>query len=313
MPEDEGIINVESITDKILPEIVYNSEKDFYKGLSGELRYKAEGLFKKAKEKGISIEDISIITLRENSEDFPGIGIVELPTYIVKVKGRHISSGRVILDGKQIDYYNRYKKYTADKIEEKNFIRDEKGRVLREGGKPKFKDLPELVLNDWEKFEIGKLLVNDKEFGLEKTITGACDRVIRKLMGENDWLYPQEARLLDEEFNSVQSIVAGERETRRDRLAPVQKKATERQINYLKSKIRNSGIDPENTAVIREVLKQAGIDASDMSEISTGEMSRIIDGLGSILTRVRATLEEAKAASALKLEGGNTTGNNLRQ
>jgi hypothetical protein len=28
--------------------------------MSGELRMKAEGLFKKAKEKGISIEDISI-------------------------------------------------------------------------------------------------------------------------------------------------------------------------------------------------------------------------------------------------------------
>jgi len=60
-------------------------------------------------------------------------------------------------------------------------------------------------LTDWEKFQIGKDIIEDKEFGLEKTITGACDRIIRKLMGENDWLSPQEARLLDEEFNSVQS------------------------------------------------------------------------------------------------------------
>ena len=28
-------------------EVVYNAEKDFYKGMKGELRYKAEGLFKR--------------------------------------------------------------------------------------------------------------------------------------------------------------------------------------------------------------------------------------------------------------------------
>jgi hypothetical protein len=33
-------------------EVLYNKEKDFYRGMSGELRMKAEGLFKKAKEKG---------------------------------------------------------------------------------------------------------------------------------------------------------------------------------------------------------------------------------------------------------------------
>jgi hypothetical protein len=43
-----------------VPEIIYTMEKDFYKGVGGKLRLKAEGLFKKAKEKGISIDEITI-------------------------------------------------------------------------------------------------------------------------------------------------------------------------------------------------------------------------------------------------------------
>ena len=34
----------------------------------------------------------------------------------------------------------------------------------------------------------------------------------KKAYGENDWLYPEEARLLDEEFSSVQSRVISEQE-----------------------------------------------------------------------------------------------------
>ena len=67
-------------------EIQYNQEKDFYKGIGGELRMKAEGLFKKAKEKGISIEDLSINVLKEKKVEFPGVGNVELPSYLVKIK-----------------------------------------------------------------------------------------------------------------------------------------------------------------------------------------------------------------------------------
>jgi len=80
-----------------LPEIVYNQEKDFYRAIGGELRMKAEGLFKKAKEKGISIEDVSINILKENRAEFPGLGEVELPTFIVKIRGRICQPGKLLL------------------------------------------------------------------------------------------------------------------------------------------------------------------------------------------------------------------------
>lgn len=271
-------------------EVVYDPDKDFYKGLGGELRMKAEGLFKKAKEKGISIEEISVEPLKENRTEFPGIGEVELPAYIVKVKGRHTASGQVMIDGKQIDYFNRYQRYIAEKIEKKNFLRDEKGRVLRENGRPKPKSDPELALNEWERFEIGRELIDDKEFGLEKTITGACDRVIRKLMGENDWLYPEEARLLDEEFDKVQGKIAQEQESKRAQAPSAQKKATERQISYLKARIKNLGMDPEDENVIKEVLKQTGFEAIDLGSLSTGDMSRMIDGVAGVMPRVKEAL-----------------------
>jgi hypothetical protein len=116
---------------------------------------------------------------------------------MVKVRGRDMQTGQVIIDGKQIDYFNRYQKYLGEKIHGKNVLLDERGRVIKENRKPKTKPELDLYLDDWERFEVGRELLEDKEFGLEKTITGACDRVIRKLMGENDWLYPEEARLLD--------------------------------------------------------------------------------------------------------------------
>ena len=268
------------------PEVVYDTDKDFYKGIGGELRLKAEGLFKKAKEKGISIEEITITALKENQVEFPGIGNVELPAFIVKVKGLH-AGGQTIIDGKQIDYYNRYQRYVAERIEKKNILRDEKGKTIRENGRPKVKNELELALSEWERFEIGKDLIDDKEFGLEKTITGACDRVIRKLMGENDWLYPDEARLLDEEFNKVQNKIAQEQEARRQGLPGVSKKATERQISYLKAKIKNSGMDPENSAVIREILRLGGFDPVKIDELSTGDMSKLIDSIGGIIPKVR--------------------------
>jgi len=274
-------------TDETSRDIIYREDKDFYKGMSGELRFKAEGLFKKAKEKGISIEEINVTTLKENLVDFPALGDVSLPAFFVRVTGRNLFSNQVMADGKQIDYYNRYQKYIADRIEWKNIVRDEKGRMIREGGRPKVKDEVEMALSEWEKFEIGRSLVSDKEFGLEKTITGACDRVIRKLMGENDWLYPDEARLLDEEFDNVQNIIMKEQETKKDTVTANIRKATERQINYLKAKIRNLGINPEDKSAIREILRQTGFDAVSVEELSTGDMSRLIDNITSIIPKVK--------------------------
>mgnify|MGYP005833849751 CR=1 FL=1 len=286
MDADKNIIVPEEKEVKTT-DIVYNSDKDFYKGLSGELRFKAEGLFKKAKEKGISIEDICITTLKENSEEFPGLGNVELPTFIVQVRGRHIASGQIIVDGKQIDYYNRYKKYVAEKLEYKNALKDERGKKLKENGRIKLKDNLEFMLSDWEKFEIGKSLVDDKEFGLEKTITGACDRVIRKLMGENDWLYPEEARLLDEEYSTVEGRIARDSETKKLEATGGQKKATDRQINYLKARIKNLGLDPENNAIMKEILKQTGFESKEVSDLTTGDMSRLIENVGNIVQKIK--------------------------
>jgi hypothetical protein len=275
-------------------QVVYSPEKDFYRGMSGEFRYKAEGLFKKAREKGISIEDIDISTLKENRIDFPGIGEVELPAFIVRIKGKHLQSGQVMMDGKQIDYYNRYQSYVADRIHNKNLVRDDRGKVLRDGGKPTVKAEPELTLSEWERFEIGRSLVDDKEFGLEKTITGACDRVIRKLMGENDWLYPEEARLLDEEFNHVQGKIQQEREARPKVPGPPVKKATDRQIGYLKAKIKNLGFDPENEAVTKEIFRQAALGETGYSELSTSDASKLIDSIGTLVPKVKEALVAKK-------------------
>lgn len=272
--------------------IVYNIEKDFYKGMSGELRFKAEGLFKKAKEKGISIEDINMLKMKENTVEFPGIGEMELPAYIVKVRGRNMETGQMVLDGKQIDYYNRYQKYMAEKIERKNVLRDEKGRKLRDNGKAKLKEDVDFYLTEWERFHIGKDLIDDKEFGLEKTITGACDRVIRKLMGENDWLSPEESRLLDEEFENVEKKIETEKNTRKS-LAPLtQRKATERQVNYLKAKIKNSGMDPGNDFVMKEILKQTGFGNKRMNDLNTLEMSRIIDKVSEVLPMIKDMVDK---------------------
>jgi len=267
-------------------EVIYNPEKDFYKGIGGEFRFKAEGLFKKAKEKGISIEEIEIETVRENKVDFPGIGAIELPAYIVKVKGRDITNGQVMVDGKQIDYYNRFQKYVADKIGEKN---SGKGTAKIPPGESEVNKVDEFqfILSDQEMFNIGKALIDDKEFGLEKTMTGACDRVIRKLMGENDWLYPAEARMLDEEFNSVQKAILKEEADKPKRTTRSEKKATERQINYLKTKIRNYGLDPENETVIRGILREAGFGNLDLDDLSTSNMSKLIDMIGEIAIRIK--------------------------
>jgi hypothetical protein len=261
-------------------EISYHPNKDFYRGMSGELRYKAEGLFKKAKEKGISIEEVDINVIRESQADFPGIGIIDLPAFVVKVRGRNIQTGQTIVDGKQMDYYNRYQMYLADKIEAKNQIRDDKGKVIRENNKPKIKSDYELSIDNWERFEIGKSLIEDKEFGLEKPITGGCDRIIRKLMGENDWLYQGEARLLDEEFEDVQNKIKNSKENKGSPLFVSPKKATERQVNYLKSRIKNLGLDPEDKKVIGDIIKYAGFEATDIFELNTVEMSKIIDNIG---------------------------------
>ena len=257
---------------KVNYDVIYNKEKDFYKGVAGELRMRAEGLFKKAKEKGISIEDVSISVVKENKVNFPGIGKIELPAYLVKVRGRDMTSGQVIVDGKQIDYYNRFQKYVAEKIEEKN-------APIKEGKL-------DYLLTDWEKFKIGKELIDDKEFGLEKTITGACDRIIRKLMGENDWLYPEEARLLDEEFYYVQDQI---NKSSKKKVKTPDKKATTRQINYLKQKLKNAGLNADDEFILKMVLKEAGFES--LEEISVTDMSKIIEGLDNIITEVKEAVK----------------------
>jgi len=266
-----------------LPEIVYNQEKDFYRAIGGELRMKAEGLFKKAKEKGISIEDVSINILKENRAEFPGLGEVELPTFIVKIRGRDMSTGQIIVDGKQIDYYNRYQKYIAKKIEEKNMVGNDEAK---DSQKNRVKENQEFYLTDWEKFQIGKDIIEDKEFGLEKTITGACDRIIRKLMGENDWLSPQEARLLDEEFNSVQSSMQKSQEKKQKELIR-KKKATPRQINYFKQRIKNMGMNPDDPKMLSKIFDRVGIEPADISELSIADMSKIIESLNDIAPKIR--------------------------
>ncbi|MGE4282689.1 MAG: hypothetical protein AB7G87_03120 [Clostridia bacterium] len=284
MEENEILIQTEEAEDLSLinnidnNEVIYNKEKDFYVGTQGELRYKAEGLFKKAKEKGISIEDIQVVTLKENNADFPGIGVVELSTFIAKVKGKLLKTGQMFVDGKQIDYYNRYQKYIAKKIEQKNIVRDEKGKIIWEEGRPKLKLNPDLFLTEWERFEIGKALVEDKEFGLEKTITGACDRVIRKLMGENDWLHPGEAALLDEEFEEVQEKIRESNQERQNKEDLVQiRKASDKQLSFFKSKIRNAGLDAENNRVIGLIMEEMGYRGINMEDLSVGQMSKAID------------------------------------
>lgn len=296
--EENDVLSDVINTEEKSTDVIYHSEKDFYKGIGGELRFKAEGLFKKAREKGISIEEISISPLKEKQAEFPGIGIVDLPSYIIKVKGRHLQSGQTMVDGKLIDYFNRFQAYIASKIESKNAMRDERGRIIRDNNKrPRLKEDVTFFLDDWERFEIGKNLVDDKEFGLEKTITGACDRVIRKLMGENDWLYPEEARLLDEEFENVQQRIEKEQETGASESLKRQKKATERQINYLKAKIKNLGLNPDDSWTIKEILRHAGYEESDFRDLSTTDMSKLIDSIAEIVKKLKDGPEKAHIAN----------------
>ena len=281
MDENRIIIQVDdqeklNINSDDTEQIIYDVGKDFYVGAQGELRLKAEGLFKKAREKGISIEDVEVMTLKENTAEFPGIGTVDLPTYIAKVKGRLLTTGQVITDGKQIDYYNRYQKYIARKIEQKNIMRDERGN------KVKVKSPPDLFLTEWERFEIGKALIEDKDFGLEKTITGACDRIIRKLMGENDWLYPGEAALLDEEFEDVQQRVKRSQEKARNI-----RKASDKQINYFKSKINNAGLNADDSQIINIILEEMGHKNKGIQDLSVSQMSEAIDKVSNVIPVVK--------------------------
>lgn len=293
-------------------EIIYNSEKDFYKGIKGEYRLKAEGLFKKAKEKGISIEEVNVITLKENHREFPGIGSVELPTYFVKVKGRNIATGQIMVDGKLIDYTNRFQKYIAETLENKNVVKDEKGRKISEGKKYKVREESDLSTTEWEMFEIGRNIIDDKEFGIEKTITGACDRIIRKLMGENDWVFPEEARMLDEEFNNVQNKIAMEQQTKVNSFG-AQKKATEKQITYFKTRIKNSGLDPENDWIINEILRMVGFASKGLNELSTIDMSKLIDSINGIIPRISDELTRRNIVVQEDKKEFNVEDKNLKQ
>ena len=305
------INNLDNVQD-VPQEIVYNKEKDYYKGIGGELRMKAEGLFKKAKEKGISIEDIDIVKLNERSAQFPGIGEVSLPTFVVKVKGSDISSGQVIVDGKQIDYYNRFQKYLAQKIESRNIVRDENGKKVYQNKRPKINENPDFLLSDWELFEIGKELLDDKEFGLEKTITGACDRIIRKLMGENDWLYPEEARMLDEEFSMIESKIQKEQEKKKENVIS-RKMATTRQISYFKQKLKNMGIDSDNSDVMKSLLKEMGFEVKDINELTVSEMSKMIENLNTIASKIKESFPGAGNDANKRGEETQELQNNYKQ
>lgn len=286
--EENSQIEIDELDKPI--EVVYDTTKDFYKGIRGELRFKAEGLFKKAKEKGISIENIEISTVKEDHIDIPGLGKIALPTYIVKVKGLILESQQVMIDGKQIDFYNRYQKYAADVIFEKNIVKDEHGKTIYLNKKQAIKPEPDLSLSDWEKFEIGKALIVDKEFGLEKTITGACDRVIRKLMGENDWLYPGEAKMLEEEFKEIDKNVT-EKEAKKTEPVPA-RKASEKQISYFKSKLKLKGLNPEDNNTIQTIMEAAGFDNKKIDDLSILDMSRLIDGVDNLIPAVKKKLEK---------------------
>ena len=291
--EEEKIFEYIASEDKIGEankpiEIMYDTAKDFYKGIRGELRFKAEGLFKKAREKGISIEDVEIELVKENHVEFPGIGNVDLPTYIVKVKGMILENQQVMVDGKQLNFYNRYQKYIISKIEEKNLIKNERGKNGSVDKNSIISEKLDFNLSDWDKFQIGKAIIEDKEFGIEKTITGACDRVIRKLMGENDWLYPGEARLLEEEFNEVDKKAAG-RETQRFDGVSV-KKASEKQINYLKNKIKNAGLNAEDQKIIAMIIEQAGLENKTLEQLNMSEMSRLIDTVNDVVPLIKERL-----------------------
>ena len=294
-------------------EVVYHSEKDFYKAAGGQLRFKAEGLFKKAKEKGISIEEVNVEILKNNHAEFPGIGVIDLPAFIVKVKGKHLQSGQVIIDGKQLDYYNRYQKYMAEKIENKNHMKDENGKIIKSNNRPKLREGIEFKIEEWEKFEIGKSLIEDKEYGLEKTITGGCDRVIRKLMGENDWLNPGEAKLLEEEFNEVQNKIASDQENKKSISSQNSKKATERQINYLKARMKNLGLDPEDKNVMEEVIRSAGFENLNLNKLNTTDMSKIIEGVNALAPKIKESLDTNRRVDLIKNEERYGVDENVKQ
>jgi hypothetical protein len=302
----------ENLNKETPQEIVYSKDKDYYKGIGGELRMKAEGLFKKAKEKGISIEDIDIVKLTEKSAQFPGIGEIALPAFVIKVQGSDISSGQIIVDGKQIDYFNRFQKYLAQKIENRNMVKDENGKTIYHNRRPKIKENPNFSLSDWELFDIGKELLEDKDFGLEKTITGACDRIIRKLMGENDWLYPEEARMLDEEFSMVESRIQKDQEVKKENI-PNKKMATVRQINYLKQKLKNLGLDSESSVVIKGILKEMGFKEKEINELTVGEMSKIIDNLNSVVPKIKGNLLAPEFVESKNLETNKQVTDNYKQ
>lgn len=267
--------------------VSYSVDKDFYEGIGGELRFNAEGLHKKSKEKGISIKNVEIIPLAQKSTEFPGIGNVDLPAYIARVIGKQMSTEREIADVKQIDYFNMYQKYVADKLEIKNSkllgnIVDAPDNKMNEG-----KKVPQFFLTDWERFEIGKAIIEDKEFGLEKTVTGACDRVIRKLMGENDWLYLKEAEMLESEFNDVDRRKQLRESTKNIDSNKTYKRASEKQKNYLKMRIKNGGLNPDSQETINRVVSETGFINKTIDELSMAEMSKVIESIPQVLPKLR--------------------------
>jgi len=85
-------------------------------------------------------------------------------------------------------------------------------------------------------------------------------------MGENDWLSPQEARLLDEEFNSVQSSMQKVR--RKTEGVDPEKESNPRQINYFKQRIKNMGMNPDDPKMLSKIFDRVGIEPADISELS---------------------------------------------
>ena len=118
--------------------------------------------------------------------------------------------------------------------------------------------------------------------------------------------------MLDEEFNSVENRIHKEHEIRKD-ASTTKKKATERQINYLKQKLKNMGVDTDNSTAINGIIKEMGFESKDISELTIGEMSKIIDGLNTIVPKIKEMLVKPEFAEKLKQETDTEVPENFKQ
>ena len=131
-------------------------------------------------------------------------------------------------------------------------------------------------------------------------------------MGENDWLYPEEARMLDEEFNMIETRIQKEQEIKKENTT-TKKMATVRQINYLKQKLKNMGIDSENSTVMNSLLKEMGFEVKDINELTVSEMSKMIDSLNTLVPKIKEVLSPSGLATNKNIETNNDVQENYKQ